>query len=174
MKQTTKTIAALVLLCMTTLVAVAQMVEPVHVSSEMKKLSDTEAELLFHLKIDGGWHVYSPRVTGGPIAATFNGDKMVGAKPKGSLTWRGKEVTKYDEMFGQEVQFFENNVTFVQKVTLTGGPYDIDCYLEYGACNDEMCLPPSEVRLKEKGEVAPPTSPEGGSGPLQPPLKGRL
>lgn len=159
MKQTTKTIAALVLLCMTTLVAVAQMVEPVHVSSEMKKLSDTEAELLFHLKIDGGWHVYSPRVTGGPIAATFNGDKMVGAKPKGSLTWRGKEVTKYDEMFGQEVQFFENNVTFVQKVTLTGGPYDIDCYLEYGACNDEMCLPPSEVRLKEKGEVAPAEAP---------------
>mgnify|MGYP002623680390 FL=1 len=162
MKQTKRTWAAAMLLILIALTAGAQMMEPVKSKSELKKLSDTEAELLFHLTIDGGWHVYSPKVTGGPIAASLNVTKMDGAKKKGSLTWRGKEISKYDEMFGTELQFFEHSVTFVQKVTLTGGPYDIDCYLEYGACNDEMCMPPGEVALKAKGEAAPSNLPPLG------------
>ena len=162
MRQTKRIGAALLLLTLTMLTATAQMMEPVKSKSELKKLSDTEAELLFHLTIDDGWHVYSPKVTGGPIAASLNVTKMDGAKKKGSLTWRGKEISKYDEMFGTELQFFEHNVTFVQKVTLTGGAYNIDCYLEYGACNDEMCMPPGEVVLKAKGEAAPSNLPPLG------------
>ena len=140
-------------LLMLAMTAAAQMVEPVKTSAEMKMLNDTEAELLFRMTIADGWHVYSPKVTGGPIAATFNAEKMTGAKTIGNLQCRGKEISKYDDMFKQEVQYFENNVTFVQKVQLTGGAYDIDCYVEYGACNDQMCLPPSEVPLKVQGEV---------------------
>ena len=162
MRQTKRIGAALLLLTLTMLTATAQMMEPVKSKSELKKLSDTEAELLFHLTIDDGWHVYSPKVTGGPIAASLNVTKMDGAKKKGNLTWRGKEISKYDEMFGTELQFFEHNVTFVQKVTLTGGAYNIDCYLEYGACNDEMCMPPGEVALKAKGEAAPSNLPPLG------------
>ena len=163
MKQTKRIGAALLLLTLTMLTATAQMMEPVKSKSELKKLSDTEAELLFHLTIDAGWHVYSPRVSGGPIPATFNAPKLKGAKKKGALTWRGKEISKYDEMFGQELQFFEQKVTFVQKITFDGGPYDIDCYLEYGACNDEMCMPPGEVALKSKG-TTPPGLPKGEEG----------
>ena len=147
-------------LLMLVITAAAQMMEPVKGSAELKQLNNTEAELLFHLKIDAGWHVYSPNVTGGPIAASFNAEKMTGAKTVGGLKWRGKEISKYDEMFGQELQYFENSVTFVQKVQLTGGPYDIDCYLEYGACNDQACLPPGEVPLKIKGEAPKPKADE--------------
>ena len=147
-------------LLMLAMTAAAQMVEPVKTSAEMKMLNDTEAELLFHMTIADGWHVYSPKVTGGPIAATFNAEKMTGAKTKGALTWRGKEISKYDNMFQQEVQYFENSVTFVQKVQLTGGAYDIDCYVEYGACNDQMCMPPTEVPLKAKGTAPVPAPKE--------------
>ena len=132
---------------MLALTATAQMVEPVKTSAEMKMLND-------------GWHVYSPKVTGGPIAATFNAEKMEGAKTKGALSFRGKEISKYDNMFQQEVQYFENSVTFVQKVQLTGGAYDIDCYVEYGACNDKMCMPPTEVPLKAKGTAPVPAPKE--------------
>ncbi|MBP3767398.1 MAG: thioredoxin family protein [Prevotella sp.] len=156
MKQLRKRTAAVLTLCLLTLTALAQMATPVHSSAEMKQLGGNEAELLFHLKIDAGWHVYSPDVTGGPIAATFNADKMEGAKAVGRLKSRGKEIKKFDRQFGQELQYFENSVTFVQKVQLTGGSYDIDCYLEYGACNDRMCLPPGEVTLKAKGEAPSP------------------
>ena len=145
---------------MLALTATAQMVEPVKTSAEMKMLNDTEAELLFRMTIADGWHVYSPKVTGGPIAATFNAEKMEGAKTKGALSFRGKEISKYDNMFQQEVQYFENSVTFVQKVQLTGGAYDIDCYVEYGACNDKMCMPPTEVPLKAKGTAPVPAPKE--------------
>ncbi len=154
-------------LLMLAMTAAAQMVEPVKTSAEMKMLNDTEAELLFHMTIADGWHVYSPKVTGGPIAATFNAEKMTGAKTKGALTWRGKEISKYDNMFQQEVQYFENRVTFVQKVQLTGGAYDIDCYVEYGACNDQMCLPPSEAPLKAKGEAPTPKEEKEEAAPAK-------
>lgn len=154
-------------LLMLAMTAAAQMVEPVKTSAEMKMLNDTEAELLFHMTIADGWHVYSPKVTGGPIAATFNAEKMTGAKTKGALTWRGKEISKYDNMFQQEVQYFENSVTFVQKVQLTGGAYDIDCYVEYGACNDQMCLPPSEAPLKAKGEALTPKEEKEEAAPAK-------
>ena len=154
-------------LLMLAMTAAAQMVEPVKTSAEMKMLNDTEAELLFHMTIADGWHVYSPKVTGGPIAATFNAEKMTGAKTKGALTWRGKEISKYDNMFQQEVQYFENSVTFVQKVQLTGGAYDIDCYVEYGACNDQMCLPPSEAPLKAKGEAPTPKEEKEEAAPAK-------
>ena len=44
---------------MAVLAATAQMQDPVHVRSELKTISDTEAELLFSATIDAGWHVYS-------------------------------------------------------------------------------------------------------------------
>ena len=41
------------------LTAEAQMQDPIHFRSELKRISDTEAELLFQATIDAGWHVYS-------------------------------------------------------------------------------------------------------------------
>ena len=58
----------------------AQMVEPVHFSSQLKMLGGNEAEIIFSGNIDAGWHVYSTELgSDGPIAATFNVVKMDGA-----------------------------------------------------------------------------------------------
>ena len=157
MKQIIKILSVAWMLLLLVTTAAAQMVNPVQGTSELKKSKDgQEAELLFHMRIAPGWHVYSPRVKGGPIPATFNVTKLEGAEKVGGLTFRGKEIKKYDTQFEEDMLFFENQVTFVQKIRFKGGPYDIDCYLEYGACNDEMCLPPSEVAIKEKGKSLPP------------------
>ena len=123
-----------------------------------------EGEIVFKATIDPGWHVYSTDLgQDGPIEATFNVVKMEGAEKVGKLTPRGKEIKKFDEMFGMELRFFEQAATFVQKVKFTKPQYDIDCYLEYGACNDQSCLPPTQVELKKKGEVkASPSPSEGG------------
>ena len=165
MKQTIKKLSITwVLLLLVTTVA-AQMVDAVQGTSELKKIKNgQEAELLFHMRIAPGWHVYSPRVKGGPIPATFNVNKLEGVEKVGGLTFRGKEVKKYDTQFEEDMLFFENQVTFVQKIRFKGGPYNIDCYLEYGACNDEMCIPPSEVAIKEKGK-APEQEPTPDSSP---------
>lgn len=70
----------------------------------------------------------------------------------GSLKARGKEVKQFDKMFGMEVRYFEQAVTFVQKIRFTQPRYDISCYIEYGACSDAMCLPPSSAELKTSGK----------------------
>ena len=131
----------------------AQMVNPVHFSSQLKMLGDDMAEIIFSATIDDGWHVYSTDLgNDGPVSATFNAVKMEGVQTVGKLQPRGKVTKQYDKMFGMELRFFEHQAMFVQKVRFTKPEYDIDCYLEYGACNDEMCMPPSEVALKQKGK----------------------
>ena len=136
------------------LVAQGQMVNPVHFSSQLKKLKGNEAEIVFSATIDNGWHVYSTDMgNDGPISATFNVVKMEGAETVGKLQPRGNIIKQYDKMFGMELRFFEKKAQFVQKIRFTKPQYVIDCYLEYGACNDEMCLPPTEVAFKEQGEA---------------------
>ena len=131
----------------------AQMVDPVHFTSELKMGEGTEAEIIFHATIDNGWHVYSTEIGGdGPIEATFNVEKMEGAELVGKLTPVGKVIKKMDKLFNMELKYFEKEATFVQKIRFTKPQYDIDCYLEYGACSDASCLPPSEIALKQKGK----------------------
>ena len=134
--------------------AQAQMADPGHFSSELKMLKGDEAEIVFKASIDPGWHVYSTEIgNDGPIEATFNVEKMTGAELVGKLTPVGNEIKKYDSMFGMELRFFEHTATFRQKIRFTQSHYDIDCYLEYGACNDESCLPPTQVTFRKSGEV---------------------
>ena len=131
----------------------AQMMDPVHFSSKLKMLKGDEAEIVFTANIDAGWHVYSTDLgSGGPIAASFNVVKMDGAEAVGKLQPRGKEIKQFDKLFEMEVRYFEGSATFAQKIRFTKPAYDIDCYLEYGACNDQNCLPPSEVQFKAKGK----------------------
>ncbi len=133
----------------------AQIQDPVKFKAELKTLSDTEGEIVFTGTIDKGWHVYSTDLgDGGPISATFNADKMTGAEVIGKLKPAGKEISTFDKLFEMKVRYFENTALFVQKIKFTAGTYDIDGYLEYGACNDESCLPPTQVPFKFSGETA--------------------
>ena len=138
---------------MAVLTAQAQMVDPVHFTTALKT-NDANAtgEIVFTGKIDAGWHVYSTDLGNeGPIEATFHAVKMEGVETVGKLQARGKEIKKFDDMFGMELRYFENAVTFVQKVRFTKPEYTIDCYLEYGACNDQNCIPPTQVEFKHEG-----------------------
>ncbi|MBP5800449.1 MAG: thioredoxin family protein [Prevotella sp.] len=139
---------------LTFLTAQAQMMNPVHFSSQLKELKGGEAEIIFTATIDNGWHVYSTDLgDSGPITASFNAVKMEGVQTIGKLKPRGNEKKMFDKLFGMEVRYFENSATFVQKVKFTKPDYDIDCYLEYGACNDQSCLPPSTCELKKQGKA---------------------
>ena len=66
-----------------------------------------------------------------------------------------------------DVRYFEKAVTFVQKIRFTKPTYDIDCYVEYGACNDRSCLPPSPflsapIESQPQAEWQEPPSPTHG------------
>lgn len=132
----------------------AQIQEPVKFKTEWKNVSATEVEVVFTATIDPGWHVYSTDLgDGGPISATFNTDKLVGAELSGKLRPVGKEVSSFDKLFEMNVRYFEHTAQFVQKLRLTGGDYQVTGYLEYGACNDENCLPPTQVEFSFSGKA---------------------
>lgn len=142
------------LLLLLAVVVQAQIHEPVKFKTELKTLSADEVEVIFTGTIDKGWHVYSTDLgDGGPISATFNTEKLSGATLVGKLKPIGKEVSAFDKLFEMKVRYFANTAQFVQKLKLTGGAYLIDGYLEYGACNDENCLPPTQVPFKFSGKA---------------------
>ena len=144
----------LLLMVISCLSVVAQMQDPVHFKTEWKSISANEAEIIFSATIDPGWHVYSTDLgDGGPTQATINIDKISGAALDGKLKPGSNEIKKMDPIFEMEVKFFEKTAKFTQKVKLTGGKYSVSGYLEYGACNDENCLPPTSVDFTFSGEI---------------------
>lgn len=143
------TLFSMMALCMT-----AQMANPVKVQSQLKEVSATEAELVFNASIESGWHMYSTEVVEfGPTPTSLNVESISGATLKGTLKPKNTPVKKYEEMFGSDVYYFEHTATFVQKLTLEGGKYHVEGYLEYGACNDQSCTPPTKVDFSYDGEA---------------------
>ena len=136
--------------------------DPVHFTVQQKQVSPEAVDLIFTAKIDKGWHLYSTNIPdGGPTRATLNLDKKVtqGVEPIGKLQAKGKTVTKYEDMFEMNLTYFENSGQFVQRFKITGKEYKLKGYLEYGACNDEMCMPPTSVDFSYSGK-GPADAPE--------------
>jgi thiol:disulfide interchange protein DsbD len=143
----------------------AQIEDPVHFSTSQKQISPSEVEVHFTAKIAAGWHVYSTNLpSGGPISATLHVDKIKGAVADGKLKPLGKEISKYDKMFDMQLRYFETTCTFVQKFKLTAPEYMLKGYLEFGACNDENCLPPTDVNFNFHGKGTPDAAAANANG----------
>ena len=139
-------------LLLAVVMANAQMLNPVKVTSTLKTNGSAEAEIVFSCKIQPGWHVYSTGLgADGPISASFHVNKMDGAELVGKLKAKGKEISTFDPLFEMKLRYFEGSATFVQKIKFTKPTYVIDAYLEYGACSEQNCLPPSEASIKKSG-----------------------
>ena len=154
-----KKLLSIVGLLLTTIMLQAQILDPVSFRTEFNKVSDDVAEIVFTATIDPGWHIYSTDLgEGGPISASFNLERATGAHEDGKLLPVGNEQAVYDKLFGMDVRYFEKTAKFVQRVRLEGGTYRLEGYLEYAACNDQNCLPPSEVPFMFTGtaDVAAP------------------
>lgn len=142
-----------VLLLMVALLANAQILNPVKFTSQLRSNGTAEGEIVFSGNIEKGWHVYSTGLgNDGPISATFNPEKLEGVELVGKLMPRGHEISNFDKLFGMKLRYFEGSVQFVQKVRFTKPEYKIKGYLEYGACNDETCLPPTAVDFSAAGK----------------------
>ncbi len=137
------------------LVAVCQLgiaLAQINFKASQKQVSDTEFDIIFTGTIGSGWHVYDMNEKNGPIPASFNVDKKDGVQLVGGLKANKKPTKHYEDMFGADVLFYEGSVTFTQRVKITGKEYSIEGYLEYGACNDQACLPPTSVDFKYAGK----------------------
>ena len=83
----------------------SQIINPTHWSYETQKISETEYLLLFEVKLDKDWHIYSQHTpVGGPLALYFEFEKSDNYKLIGNV----EEPTphkEYDEVFVKEMGF---------------------------------------------------------------------
>ena len=135
-----------------TVSCMAQMQTPVRFSVQQKRLSDNSLEVEFVGKADAGWHVYGTDIAdGGPTRAELTLEKTVGLKPEGTLRATGSVHRAVDDLFEMEVSYMEGTVKFAQKFIITGPKYEVAGYLTYGACNDQNCMPPTNVEFSFDG-----------------------
>jgi len=112
-----------------------------------KKVSPTEAMVYLKATIDDNWHIYSAYIKeGGPIKTSFKFSPSKEYAPEGKIV-EPKPITQYDKNFGMNLTYFENSVTFQQKVKLTGKKTTIKGSLEFMTCDDHKCLPPETVEF---------------------------
>lgn len=126
--------------------AFAQIEHPVTWSYAAKRINKDEAVIFLRATIQQGWHIYSQNVKdGGPIKTsfTFSPSKEYALVGK---TSEPKPLTKYEDAFKMDVSYFENTVTFQQKVKLKSANVTaVKGQLEFMTCNDRKCLPPDDV-----------------------------
>ncbi len=155
-------------------VALAQFQNPVNITAAQKKVGDDAIEIVFQGTVEAGWHVYGTDIAdGGPTRAELTLEKLQGLKPDGKLRATGKVHKAMDEMFGMEVSYMEGTASFAQRFIITEPEYEVVGYLTYGACNDENCIPPTDVEFSFKGEGAPSNSSvKEEKSPSESPVKG--
>ncbi|MDD3300883.1 MAG: cytochrome c biogenesis protein CcdA [Bacteroidales bacterium] len=124
----------------------AQIKEPVKLTASIKDSSADNAELLFTAVTQDGWHIYSTNLpSGGPSSTTIQLDTLIGAELVGQLTPGKGETEEFDTVFEMQLRYFDKKGTFTQKVRITDPlNYKITGSLNYSACNDESCLPPTD------------------------------
>lgn len=126
----------------------AQILEPVKWTTSVEKISDTEYKLTAKATIEAGWHMYSQNVPeNGPVATSFIFDDQSGAFKIIGNTVEGEGHTALDPVFKKTIKYFENTAIFEQKIEVLGTKTILTALVEFMACDDTKCLPPTEAEL---------------------------
>jgi hypothetical protein len=130
----------------------SQVLEPVKWFYSSKRISATEAELIFTAKIDKKWHVYSQFIAeGGPIATKFDITKSGDFELVGLVSEYPKPIEEFDKSFEMKLKYFNTKAVFTQKIKiLNQSPFTIKGNLEFMCCDDQRCLPPADKDLNLK------------------------
>ncbi|SMC54630.1 protein-disulfide reductase DsbD domain-containing protein [Pedobacter africanus] len=123
----------------------AQIYSPAKWSYSAKKISGSEAVIYLKATIEEGWHIYSVnQKPGGPLKTTFSfspsRDFILNGPTKEPMP-----ISKFNETFGIQVSYFENEVVFQQSIKLKKPRPIIKGRVEFMACTDERCLSPEEL-----------------------------
>ena len=126
----------------------SQILDPVKWSTSVKKISETEYDLISKATIENKWHLYSQQVPeDGPLPTVFTFEENSAYKSIGKVK-EGKGITEHDPVFDMVITFFSNTATFTKRIALTGNEgTTIKGEVEFMVCDDTRCLPPNYVDL---------------------------
>ncbi|HXH17944.1 MAG TPA: cytochrome c biogenesis protein CcdA [Chitinophagales bacterium] len=117
-----------------------------------EKIAGDEYLLHFDVTLDQGWNIYSQYIGGDensirPVPTSFHFEKNKKIELIGKTEEAGEHVKEgkdalFDDLF---VKKFSGSVRFTQKVKVSKGAKELKGYLEFMTCDDEKCLPPSQI-----------------------------
>ena len=137
------------------LIGFAQVQNPAHWTYTATDLGNGEVDLVFKVKLDDGWHIYSQYTDpNGPIALEFTFDNSPSYSRVGKVT-EPKAHEEMDDVFKCVVRSFTGGATFHQKIKRTSEkPFQVTGSLYYQLCNDGSCIAPDDVPFTFKVAAA--------------------
>ncbi len=115
-----------------------------------KKITEKKYEVSITATIAGDYHLYAQDGgVEGPIPTKISFLPNPLLTLEGKTIERGKKISKVESVWGGKVNFYNKTVTFVQIVgAKTKAKTMLNGNIEFMVCNDDLCLPPSEVTFK--------------------------
>lgn len=138
----------------------SQLLDPVQWKSSIEDLGNNEYLLVFEADIDETWIVYSSYTPdNGPVATSINYEPLEGFTLDGGIEEIGTRKEGMDKLFGVEVIKFLADQPYILKQKIKADPNtkSIVGYLTYMTCDNEKCLPPTDVDFNFKLTGGAPT-----------------
>jgi len=113
---------------------------------ESQKTAPNEYTITMKATINKGWYVYSQYLESddGPIRTSIVLEENKGVELVGKAEEEGDKVSGFDEMFDMKITKYKKHLTITQKVKAKKTK-KIKGYITFMTCNDEQCLPPTDV-----------------------------
>lgn len=122
----------------------AQVEEPVKWSLSTEKLDENHVNLIINAQIEDHWHLYGQYFGfGGPMPLYFEFNPDEKFELIDSVVETPNPIVEFDDVFEVEVNFFEHEATFTQKVKiLSDEGFNITGIIDGQACfEDGACIP---------------------------------
>lgn len=138
----------------------SQVLEPVKWNFKIDNVEADIYEVTGTASIDKGWHLYSQFLPEGNISipTSFVFEPTEGVEFIGNVEELSKVIEQEDPMAGVPTRYYANEAIFVQKVKVSDENVVIKGYVEFMACDDENCIPPSEHEFELRVKEDPKTS----------------
>ena len=117
---------------------------------------ENSKEILFTAQISGEWHLFGLQLPeGGPRATIFIFDKIEGATLSGNIQTLDRPIEEYNPLFEMNLKWYTQSARFIQKIDITPGSekINIEGHIEYQACNNVTCLPPTRYNFTINDEI---------------------
>lgn len=122
-------------------------IKPAHFQISYQKLADNQYRILFKVKIDEPWHIYSihQNPDDGLLPTAIKFQPSADYELIGNLQ-QSKGVKELDKVFQVEVEYFTKKAEFWQDLKIKkSGKVKISGTYEYQACTESQCVfPPAE------------------------------
>ena len=127
-----------------------QFSDPVKWSTEFKKISETEYDLIVKATIEDGWVIYSQFLEGddGPERTDFTWEEGEHFERVGKTEESGNIKSGYDKVFDMELVKIAKEGIFTQRVKVNDPNQPINVAVYFMTCDDTQCLPPTEEPLE--------------------------